>query len=46
MLNKINPTSEVPPATSGELQQKAEKSELETENTAELLTGSVPSGAK
>ena len=34
MTNKINPTSEVPPATSEELQQKPE---APTENTAELL---------
>ena len=37
MTNKINPISEVTPATSEELKQKSEKPELETENTAELL---------
>ena len=33
MTNKINPTSEIPPATSEELQQKPE---APTENTAEV----------
>ena len=37
MSNKITITAEAVPETSGELQQKVEKAELEIENTAELL---------